>query len=448
MSANAIDLATFFTTDLDAQSYEQFLDLSHASFGDLERFAELLNEYRAKTSATGIDALRAGLGLLILGRFSEALEVLAKAPAGKIRHYYAAHAAIALHRYDEALEEFKQSAAKGWDAFEIDMETATLHVRMNNVAAAEKLVAKHETAGKDRAAWHFVRGLIAEAKDEYGRAIDLYEKALTLDPDHSQAMFRAAWLYDLRGEDEQAIEHYERLALQPRAYVNALINIAVIYEDLGKYDLAAECLERILRVYPNDARARLFLKDVRSCQQMVIEDGVREMKDPRQRLLEQPIPEEELSVRARNCLKKMKVHTFGELIRLSEPELLAYKNFGETSLNEIKALLTKKGLRLGQNAEEIEAPELPEPPPVVPAVAKPVVPPGREAILFRPVSELELSVRARRCLQRLNVNTLGDLIQYTEADLLATRNFGQTSLNEVKGRLTEMGLGLATKPGE
>jgi DNA-directed RNA polymerase subunit alpha len=58
---------------------------------------------------------------------------------------------------------------------------------------------------------------------------------------------------------------------------------------------------------------------------------------------------------------------------------------------------------------------------------------------------MELSVRARRCLQRLNIDRLGDLIQRTEAELLATRNFGTTSLNEIKARLTEYGLSLAAK---
>jgi DNA-directed RNA polymerase alpha subunit len=46
------------------------------------------------------------------------------------------------------------------------------------------------------------------------------------------------------------------------------------------------------------------------------------------------------------------------------------------------------------------------------------------------------------------VATLHDLVQYTEADLLATRNFGATSLSEVKARLAEHGLQLAQKPNE
>ena len=56
-------------------------------------------------------------------------------------------------------------------------------------------------------------------------------------------------------------------------------------------------------------------------------------------------------MRARNCLKKMEIRTLGDLLKVSENELLSYKNFGETSLVEIKHMLTARGLRLGQGAE-------------------------------------------------------------------------------------------------
>jgi DNA-directed RNA polymerase subunit alpha len=230
------------------------------------------------------------------------------------------------------------------------------------------------------------------------------------------------------------------LTEQPRAYVNALLNAAVIYEDRGRYPEAYECIRRVLRLYPNHTRARLFLKDVESCLSMVIDEAGEQRVDARARLLDTPLSEFELSVRTRNGLKKMNIRTVGELIRLTEAELSAYKNFGETSLAEIKALLSKRGLQLGLTPEEIEVPAAEQA-----AAPRPAVPPGQEAVLSRPVSELELSVRARRCLQRLNVQTLGDLVQYTEADLLATRNFGVTSLNEVRARLAEHGLQLAPK---
>ena len=205
-----------------------------------------------------------------------------------------------------------------------------------------------------------------------------------------------------------------------------------------------ECLQRILKAYPNHTRARLFFKDVQSCRQMVLEELGDEPIEPRNRLLDTPISDFELSVRARNCMKKMNLRSLGDLVKLTESELLSYKNFGETSLTEIKALLNKRGLRLGQPIDEDDSPtaDVPAPPPTV------TVPPGREAMLSRTISELELSVRARRCLQRLSIVTLGDLLQLSEADLLATRNFGVTSLNEVKARLSEYDLQLATKQAE
>jgi DNA-directed RNA polymerase subunit alpha len=65
--------------------------------------------------------------------------------------------------------------------------------------------------------------------------------------------------------------------------------------------------------------------------------------------------------------------------------------------------------------------------------------------LFRTVDELELSVRSANCLKHANIKLIGDLVQKTEAEILATKNFGRKSLNEIKEILTEMGLGLGMK---
>ena len=63
-------------------------------------------------------------------------------------------------------------------------------------------------------------------------------------------------------------------------------------------------------------------------------------------------------------------------------------------------------------------------------------------ILSKTVAELELSVRSRKALQRLNINSLGELASRTEDELLGCKNFGTTSLNEIKQQLTSFGLGL------
>jgi len=72
--------------------------------------------------------------------------------------------------------------------------------------------------------------------------------------------------------------------------------------------------------------------------------------------------------------------------------------------------------------------------------------------LFKPVSELELSVRSANCLKNANIALIGELVQKTEAEMLKTKNFGRKSLNEIKGILEDMGLSLGMKldnfPGE
>jgi DNA-directed RNA polymerase subunit alpha len=62
--------------------------------------------------------------------------------------------------------------------------------------------------------------------------------------------------------------------------------------------------------------------------------------------------------------------------------------------------------------------------------------------LFRPVSELELSVRSANCLKNANITLIGELVQKTETEMLKTKNFGRKSLNEIKGILEEMNLSL------
>jgi DNA-directed RNA polymerase subunit alpha len=64
-----------------------------------------------------------------------------------------------------------------------------------------------------------------------------------------------------------------------------------------------------------------------------------------------------------------------------------------------------------------------------------------------PIEDLELSERPRNCLKRAQVNTVGELVQKSEDDLLAITNFGQKSLDEVLHQLNERGLSLRSKEG-
>jgi len=66
-------------------------------------------------------------------------------------------------------------------------------------------------------------------------------------------------------------------------------------------------------------------------------------------------------------------------------------------------------------------------------------------VLNRSVEELELSVRSYNCLKNANIQTIGELVQKSEAEMLRTKNFGRKSLNEIKEILGNMGLALGMR---
>ena len=186
---------------------------------------------------------------------------------------------------------------------------------------------------------------------------------------------------------------------------------------------------------------------------MYFDEESERKEDRKTQILRTPITEFELSVRSRNCLSKMEIKTLGDLVRKSEAELLAYKNFGETSLQEIKDILAQKGLRLGMGADDGMG-----------GIASRAEAEAELDALFGgaddeddeddldevggdpralPISALQLSVRAQRCVEALELETVGDLADRTVEELMANKNFGQTTLVEVTKKLT--GLGLALK---
>ncbi len=172
----------------------------------------------------------------------------------------------------------------------------------------------------------------------------------------------------------------------------------------------------------------MYLKDVAASRDMYYDEDAQRRKDRLVQVLSIPVTDFELSVRSRNCLQKMGVATLGDLVRTSEPELLASKNFGETSLVEIREMMASKGLSLGMFANEKLEPE--------PTAEPESFSPDEQAVLDRPISDLNLSVRARKCMIRLGMNTIGELLRKTGDELLECKNFGVTSLNEVREKLT------------
>jgi DNA-directed RNA polymerase subunit alpha len=298
-----------------------------------------------------------------------------------------------------------------------------------------------ETVHRDPAlaARHVAAADQADKAGDRAQAVVELRKAVAADPANPDTMFRLAYRLDLMGEEDEALSLYERIVETPPAQVNALLNLAVLYEDRGDYVRAERCLRQILETNPNHTRARLYMKDVLAAREMVVEEEPERDAFRKKAMLDTPVTDFELSVRARTCLKKMSIRTLGDLLRHTEAELLSSKNFGESSLLEIKKMLAARGLRLGQGHEEAHRAARR-------ALLDQYKGTGQETLLAKSVAELNLSVRARKALQLLNIQTLGDLASHTEAELMGVKNFGATSLKEVRERLTDLGLGLRTLP--
>jgi DNA-directed RNA polymerase subunit alpha len=247
-------------------------------------------------------------------------------------------------------------------------------------------------------------------------------------------LFGLALESDRRGNDEKAIELYERATQTYPAHVGSLLNLGVLYEDRQQFDAAQACFQRVLDCYPDNKRARLFSKDAVASGDMYFDEEAQKRNERLNQVLNIPVTDFELSVRSRNCLEKIGVFTLGDLTRTTEQELLSSKNFGETSLVEIRDMLTARGLELGMLAKDKAEPEGP--------IDTSHLSPAEQAVLERPISDLNLSVRARKCMVRLGMTTIGELVRKTGDDLLECKNFGVTSLNEVREKLTQMNLKL------
>ena len=378
--------------------------------------------------------LKLGIAHYFLGQMGSAVENLEKSE-GPLAAFYLGQAHVNRHEYKEAMGSFDKAEKSGYAAQQVQLQRAGVLRLQGQLGEAKAILVKLKDAAAHNAEFYFQEGGIAEAEGDSPRAAKHYERSVELEPRHAGALFRLGFLNDLQGNDHESIGYYERCLKYPPIGKGVLYNLGVLYEDNELYDKAAECYRRLAKADPNDERAKLFVRDAEASISMYYSPEEEQITTQFRQVMEVPITDFELSVRSRNCLKRMNIRTLGDLTRVSEIQLLASKNFGETSLDEIKIILGSKGLRVGQSLEQGAQYD-------VKFRSTPNVSPEEAAMLGKPVSELQLSVRARKCMNRLSISTIGDLCSRTQDELLEAKNFGVTSLTEVREKLTAMGLKL------
>jgi DNA-directed RNA polymerase subunit alpha len=416
-------------------SMEEIKKLSesvHSSESNLLNFSEQLEENMSKGGQKA--SLSTGIGLFIVGKNDEAAKKLAKGTDCKEKYIYLAFALRQIGKFDESIENFEKSIKYGADKLNTTLEKAATYRYASDFEAAARELKTCSNYENVSAEYHCQLGQLQEAQGLYEEAMDNYQAALELSPNHQRALFHIAYRCDLSGDEDAAIDYYKQIVSGTRVYVSSLLNLAVLYEDRGELNKASQCVDTVLKFHPNHKRAILFSKDIESTKTMFYDEEKEEKKTRKNQILETPISDFELSVRSRNCLKKMNIITLSDLLNISEAELLSYKNFGETSLREIKSLLESKGLRLGMALEEKLSPS------EISGLS--VSEDKDEQLLSKSIDDLQLSVRARKCLQKLEIRNLDDLTRRTEAELLGCKNFGVTSLNEITKAIGNLGLSL------
>jgi len=415
-------------------SMEQIKKLSdyiHSSEANMLSFKEQLDQNLSKIGQKA--DIASGIGLFILGRYEESAEKLNKAKDCMEKFIYLAYAQRNIGRYEPATESLNKSLDFQADPLFVSLEKAATYRRASDFAAVEKELKKNINFENVSAEYHYQLARLQESQGMYEQAMENYKTALELSPEHQKALFHLAYRCDMEGDEEAAIDYYRQITTTAPVYISALLNLAVLYEDAGKFDKAEQSIDKVIECHPNHKRALMFKKDIKSSKTMFYDEEREKKKTHRNQVLETPISDFELSVRSRNCLRKMNIRTVGDLMKITESELLSFKNFGETSLKEIKIILSSKNLRLGMALEEqqLETAEAEEQ-----AVEE------DQQLLAKSVDDLQLSVRSRKCLEKLNIHTIGELIKKTEAELLGIKNFGVTSLNEIKKALANIGLSL------
>lgn len=404
-------------------------------YSQLGILRDAVNELAQHSERSPAQSVRLGVSQYLLGKFAEAAQTLAHADGGALALFYLGRTKFQLGQYADALAYFASAKSAGYDADQCQIASAEVLRYQGKLQEAMDILDNIFGPAEQTAEYNYQRGATVAVRDGHTEEVSrLYNRALQYDDKHPGALFGLALESDRRGHDEQALQMYERAASCYPSHVGTLINLGVIYEDRSEFAKAQACYKRVLDVFPDHPRGRLYMKDAAASGNIYYDEDSARQSERLGQLLSISVNDFELSVRSRNCLQKMGIQTLGDLVRTSEQQLLASKNFGETSLHEIREMLTSRGLSLGQFADQHREPD--------PPLDTSGLTPDQQAVLDRPISDLNLSVRARKCMVRLGINTISELMRKTADDLLESKNFGVTSLNEVRAKLEAMSLKL------
>lgn len=202
-----------------------------------------------------------------------------------------------------------------------------------------------------------------------------------------------------------------------------------------------KCRKKILEVGINNVMEKLQINDLKHV------DNDRAFNE----LINRPIEELDLPIRAYNCLNYESIETIEDLVKLSQDELLDIKSLGAKGFKAIIVKLHSLGLDIRpnninpdewiyklakinkvNNQYKTKTSEVKEEGDINESTI------GK--LLNTTIEDMGLSTRSYNGLKRVSINTLRDLIKLTRQDLLDIKNLGEKSFNEIIKKVSELGL--------
>ncbi len=199
MVSNELDLNEAFSTE--PISRDSILTLKNQIYTSNANYEELENKIKAlrssistekSTPETKKNTLILGICLWISGKQEEAFEVLATLPSSKFTYYFLGKWHQALEEYEKALDYFERAKQANEEEFEIQIDIAETQRLSGDYQSALKLIQKLSKGHDNEASLHYQWAHCLDNLGEYDEALTHYNRALEIDPDHPNALFRLA----------------------------------------------------------------------------------------------------------------------------------------------------------------------------------------------------------------------------------------------------------------
>ena len=240
-----------------------------ADFSNYRPLREAVDELQGQTDRSPATSVRLGVCYYLLGRYQKSIETLKQGDGGALAHFYLGKANFALEDYPAALTGYTSAQKAGYDADTCTLAKAEALRYSGDGEGSLKLLDSLSGAVEQTAEYLSQRAAtVATVGGSPEEVTRLFERAVEADNTHPGALFGLAREADRRGNDAQALDLYQRATTRVPANVGSLLNLGVLYEDNQQYERARQCYQRILEVYPNHPRARLFLKDADASRDM------------------------------------------------------------------------------------------------------------------------------------------------------------------------------------